>query len=311
MSAITPILKAIHIALDAPTDENIQALADVAGLTIKKEVPNKIEVVEHTTKKGKVIRGVVRTDLSYSEAKAIDEFTFKKDGGWFIREKHLTNEPILAGGDTPTDNEPQAAVIESVQTDNLVNDADNNIEGLTRKFKPAAKKYKNPEIRLEPKEGAKLLKQTLTKLFPNTKFKVNMSRGTAYGSVSVSWVDGASYDLVDVIARHFKGSGFDGMSDSSYSLYALNEDGKVIDYGLGYVSISRGYSREFLEKLQLSFSDMLQSMVKEEGVSIKGGDFDAYFDAKERWTQDKINEAKISHSTGKYHYGAIPQAAPS
>ena len=38
---------------------------------------------------------------------------------------------------------------------------------------------------------------------------------------------------------------------------------------------------------------------KKEGVSIKGGDFDAYFDAKEHWTQDKINEAKTSHSTSK------------
>ena len=41
MSAIAPILKAIRIALDAPTDKNIQALADVAGLTIKKEVLTK------------------------------------------------------------------------------------------------------------------------------------------------------------------------------------------------------------------------------------------------------------------------------
>ena len=54
---------------------------------------------------------------------------------------------------------------------------------------------------------------------------------------------------------------------------------------------------------------MLQSMVKEEGVSIKGGDFDAYFDAKEHWTQDKINEAKTSHSTSKYNFGGAPQAA--
>lgn len=49
------------------------------------------EIVEHVTKggKGKTIRGIVRTDLSYAEAKAIDEYTFKKNGGWFIREKHL------------------------------------------------------------------------------------------------------------------------------------------------------------------------------------------------------------------------------
>lgn len=48
-------------------------------------------IVEHVTKggKGKTIRGIVRTDLTYAEAKAIDEYTFKKDGGWFIREKHL------------------------------------------------------------------------------------------------------------------------------------------------------------------------------------------------------------------------------
>ena len=38
---------------------------------------------------------------------------------------------------------------------------------------------------------------------------------------------------------------------------------------------------------------MLQNMIKQEGVTIKGDGFNAYFDAKERWTQNKINEAKI------------------
>lgn len=53
--------------------------------------PPEHQIVEHVTKggKGKTIRGVVRTDLSYAEAKAIDEYTFRKDGGYFIREKHL------------------------------------------------------------------------------------------------------------------------------------------------------------------------------------------------------------------------------
>ena len=298
------VIKAIRALLANNTYENANQLASLAGLTLVD--PNKkIEVVEHTTKKGKVIRGVVRTDLSYSEAKAIDEYTFKKDGGWFIREKHLGLESqSVTTQQTPTEtpkNEPVAVV----ESDTLVNDADNNIEGLTRKFKPAAKKYKNPEIRLEPKEGAKLLKKTLIKLFPDTKFSVAMSRGTAYGSVSVSWVDGASYDLVNVIAQHFRGNGYDGMSDSTYYLNAINEDGKVVDYGLGYVSISRSYSREFLEKLQASFSNMLQNRIKQEGVTIKGDVFNAYFDAKEHFTQGKINDAKVSHSTGKYRYGGM------
>jgi len=47
------------------------------------------EIIEHVTGRGKTLRGIVRTDLSYADAKAIDEYTFKKDGGYFIREKHL------------------------------------------------------------------------------------------------------------------------------------------------------------------------------------------------------------------------------
>ncbi|PTQ86750.1 LPD29 domain-containing protein [Agitococcus lubricus] len=308
MSAIAPILKAIRAVLANNTTDNVTALATLAGLKIEAATAN-VQFVEHTTKKGKVIRGVVRTDLSYGEAKAIDEFTFKKDGGWFIREKYLGLESqAVTTQQTPTET-PKNEPVAIVESDTLVSDDDNNIKALELKFKPASQKYKNPQVRLETKEGAKLLKKTLTKLFPDTKFSVTMSRGTAYGSVSVSWVDGASYDLVDVIAQHFRGNGYDGMSDSSYNLNALNADGQIVDYGLGYVSISRGYSREFLEKLQSSFSDMLKTMIKEEGVTIKGSGDSFYFDAKENWTRDGINKAKSSHSTHKYNFGNTPQAA--
>lgn len=50
---------------------------------------NQNEIVEHTTQKGKILRGVVRTDLTLNEAKEIDKYTFKKNGGFFIREEHL------------------------------------------------------------------------------------------------------------------------------------------------------------------------------------------------------------------------------
>lgn len=53
---------------------------------------NAPEITEHTTRRGKVLRGVVRHDLDEKQAKAIDEYAFKKDGGWFIREKHLKAE---------------------------------------------------------------------------------------------------------------------------------------------------------------------------------------------------------------------------
>ena len=49
----------------------------------------KVELIEHTTGKGKRITGIVRTDLTKAEAQEIDAYTFPKNGGWFIRSKHL------------------------------------------------------------------------------------------------------------------------------------------------------------------------------------------------------------------------------
>lgn len=301
--AINKTLAAIQLLAQSGTQEDAERVAGLIGV----QLVAKNAIVEYTTKKGKVIRGVVRTDLSYAEAKAIDEFTFKKDGGWFIREKHLGVD-IQAIDNQTTTSTPQNEPVTVLQSDTLVKDEYNNIKGLERKFKPAAKKYKNPEINLEPKESAKLLKKTLTKLFPDTKFSVNMSRGTAYGSVSVSWVDGASYDLVNVIAQHFRGKGFDGSTDSTHYLNAINEDGKIVNYGLGYISISRQYSPEFLEKLKLLLPDHFQKQMATEGVTIKGVGDGAYFDAKENWTRDGIRNAQISHSTSKYNFGVVPQA---
>ena len=49
------------------------------------------QIVEHVTKngKGKTLRGIIRRDLTLEEAKEIDPYAFRKDGGLFIREKHL------------------------------------------------------------------------------------------------------------------------------------------------------------------------------------------------------------------------------
>lgn len=49
----------------------------------------KEEIVEHTTGKGKVLRGMIRKDLTKAEAQEIDPYTFAKNGGFFIRAKYL------------------------------------------------------------------------------------------------------------------------------------------------------------------------------------------------------------------------------
>jgi len=72
------------------------AVAAPAPAPVHTEPP--LELVEHVTKngKGKTLRGVVRTDLTQDQAKEIDPYTFRKNGGWFIREKHLNAKPVEA-----------------------------------------------------------------------------------------------------------------------------------------------------------------------------------------------------------------------
>lgn len=51
------------------------------------------EIIEYKTRRDKILRGIIRTDLTREQATAIDPYTWKMNGGYFIREKHL-------GGDT-------------------------------------------------------------------------------------------------------------------------------------------------------------------------------------------------------------------
>lgn len=51
------------------------------------------QIVEHVTGKGKTIRGIVRKGITLAEAREIDPYTFKKGGGYFIREKCLGEQP--------------------------------------------------------------------------------------------------------------------------------------------------------------------------------------------------------------------------
>ncbi|EDM71424.1 hypothetical protein RAZWK3B_14424 [Roseobacter sp. AzwK-3b] len=45
--------------------------------------------VEHVTKKGNTLTGVVLKDVTRDEAKPVDQYSFGKNGGYFIREKDV------------------------------------------------------------------------------------------------------------------------------------------------------------------------------------------------------------------------------
>jgi N12 class adenine-specific DNA methylase/predicted RNA methylase len=77
-------------AQPAPAVEAAPAPAEPAGP----------ELVEHVTGKGKTLRGVIMHG-SKEDAQAIDAYTFKKNGGWFIREKHLVDGKLPSAAKEP------------------------------------------------------------------------------------------------------------------------------------------------------------------------------------------------------------------
>lgn len=96
-------------------------------------------------------------------------------------------------------------------------------------------------------ESSKIMKQMLRKAFPATEFSIRMSRGTAYGSVTVSWTDGPTTKRVEEITNRFVGKTFDGMTDSTGYTRNTLPDGRTT--GCGYVHTSRDISPSFARRL--------------------------------------------------------------
>ncbi|WP_143328253.1 methyltransferase domain-containing protein, partial [Caballeronia pedi] len=149
------------------------------------------EIVEHTTKKGKVLRGVVRKDLSGHQAAEIDPYTFRKDGGWFIREKHLDgavpaaeSKPVYVPGEEEKRAENAAAVDRS---------------------KEQAAKLRTAGQKLADQANADLGRDRLA----NTARRARMAAGAESEARKRLAIAGTMINLADAIeageARHLKG----------------------------------------------------------------------------------------------------------
>jgi Large polyvalent protein-associated domain 1 len=74
-----------------------QPLDDVAReLKGEEPPPGQPEIIEHVTAKGKVLRGIVRTDITMAQAKEIDLYTFRKNGGKLVA---IAGEGVFFGSD--------------------------------------------------------------------------------------------------------------------------------------------------------------------------------------------------------------------
>ena len=271
--SINKTLAAIQLLAQSGTQENAERVAGLIGV----QLVAKNAIVEYTTKKGKVIRGVVRTDLSYAEAKAIDEYTFKKDGGWFIREKYLggtqaqvppTNEAPPTY--TPNDeNNVSSPVAENPNSEKLspvagiTHDSENSPRSPYDKLTPAfaAKPNQVADIVYEAKEAKKILIDTLKKAFPSVLFNVKKSYHGRNGDYTVSWSDGASETLVKRVLLHFVGYQQGAMDASmdfrlhGHYLMAKNEEGQIVNYGFRELETSRKTSSKLLKGVLSQFSE--------------------------------------------------------
>jgi hypothetical protein len=73
-----------------------------------------------------------------------------------------------------------------------------------------------PKVTVHAKEGAALIRKTLKKAFPGTKFSVCMSPG---GAIRVSYTNGPRLEDVKMVALQFGSEQFDGRDDSPRQEY--------------------------------------------------------------------------------------------
>lgn len=102
-------------------------------------------------------------------------------------------------------------------------------------------------------ESIAQLRAELKREFPGVKFSVTRARGTAYGWVRVSWVDGPTGSDVRAITAAYEGSGFDGMTDSSYTITHVAADSSgnpvTVHHGIRSINTDRKLSADYVNSL--------------------------------------------------------------
>jgi protein-L-isoaspartate O-methyltransferase len=218
------------------------------------------QIIEHATGRGKTLRGIVRTDLTKAQAQEIDPYTFKKDGGWFIREKYLDQAQGGAVEPQPQANtEPDFTPTAS----GFVHDDDNAPKPPYNKLQPsfAVERGSKMDIKYDVKESKKLLATALKEAFPGTKFGIRNTYSQYGQGYVVYWTDGPSQGMVNRILSHFI-SYRDGDLDHTmdYRLpgndkAARDSDGKLVYYGLYKLDAARSLTKDFAEKLLSSLAE--------------------------------------------------------
>lgn len=117
----------------------------------------------------------------------------------------------------------------------------------------------------DQKAAASNLRTLLKVKFPTTKFSVKKYH---YDSYTVKWEDGPTEQQVDEIAHLFKDEGWDGMTDSSYS---IDTPFNQRYGGIGYISTDRSISQAVLnQELELLNRELNKDYQMEDYVVERG-----------------------------------------
>ena len=92
------------------------------------------------------------------------------------------------------------------------------------------------------KECAKIIRAILKQAFPRTSFSVKLDRYSMGHCIDVRWTDGPATKQVQPILDRFVSSGFDGMTDCSYSCGERLWNGVQVDVDGGHVRGTRSQS---------------------------------------------------------------------
>lgn len=191
--------------------------------------PEKVEaelpMVEHTTGKGKVLRGVVRADLTQEQAKEIDPYTFKKDGGWFIREKHLGGGAKKAKRTSDPNTTDRSAIVDTGDklADYWANSAGASIQRDVKAGRVKKVDLTKPAPADDAKIDARLQRLAARRHDPTAPFGV--AAGTSKGKrrdinagVVARLAEGGPYSDADLeMFRQYSGNG--GCGDSLNEFY--------------------------------------------------------------------------------------------
>jgi hypothetical protein len=96
-------------------------------------------------------------------------------------------------------------------------------------------------------ETARILRQVLALVFPQTKFSVRSKQYSGGASITVRWTDGATLKQVKEITSKFEGAGFDSIRDYKTSKVRLYK-GEEVRFMADYIFEERGYSQALIKE---------------------------------------------------------------